>query len=256
MKSPDDVADQAQVSTPEVAKAEAPSKAEHSLEVEIKLGGDPEVLDRAWHAIIAARGSFSTKQLESTYFDTPDLRLRRRGFTLRVRHDGHRYVQTMKAEGDGDAGMTRRSEWTTPVRSRRPDLSKMADSGLMEQIGLILPEELQPLFTTKVTRRIKKRTISRRQQPKTVIEIALDQGEIIVNGKSEAISEIEFELLEGRPQALYEEAAKLHGKIPLRIETLSKAKRGFALAGGEHFAGQKAAKIELDPDISLGDVRT
>ena len=82
MKSPDDVADQAQVSTPEVAKAEAPSKAEHSLEVEIKLGGEPEALDQAWHAIIAARGSFSTKQLESTYFDTPDLRLRRRGFTL------------------------------------------------------------------------------------------------------------------------------------------------------------------------------
>ena len=103
LKSPDDVADKGQPCAPEVAKEEVPFKAERSLDVEVKLGGEAEDLDRAWNSVIAARGGFSTKELESTYFDTSDLRLRRRGFILHVCRDGQRYVSLYIMGGsDGD----------------------------------------------------------------------------------------------------------------------------------------------------------
>lgn len=44
---------------------------------------------RQWPAAGSAR---------STYFDTGDFRLRRCGFTLRIREDGERLVQTLKSE--------------------------------------------------------------------------------------------------------------------------------------------------------------
>ena len=40
----------------------------------------------------------SEKVLKSIYYDTPDLRLRDLGVTLRVRNDGNCFVQTVKAE--------------------------------------------------------------------------------------------------------------------------------------------------------------
>ena len=42
--------------------------------------------------------------LRSTYFDTGDFRLRRRGFTLRIREEGDRLVQTLKSDGHSGAG--------------------------------------------------------------------------------------------------------------------------------------------------------
>ena len=40
----------------------------------------------------------SEKVLKSIYYDTPDLRLRDLGMTLRVRNDGVGFVQTIKAD--------------------------------------------------------------------------------------------------------------------------------------------------------------
>ena len=88
------------------------------LEIELKLGGDPAALDRGWRAAVPAGGGSTSRRLRSTYFDTGDFRLRRRGFTLRIREDGERLVQTLKSDGPSSAGaVLKRNEWSR--RSRR-----------------------------------------------------------------------------------------------------------------------------------------
>ncbi|HYS13886.1 MAG TPA: CYTH domain-containing protein, partial [Burkholderiaceae bacterium] len=38
-------------------------------------------------------------RLVAHYYDTPDFALAQRGLSLRLRHEGRRWVQTLKAEG-------------------------------------------------------------------------------------------------------------------------------------------------------------
>ena len=223
----------------------------YNLEIELKLGGRPETLDTAWQAHLGGRGRVTEKHLVSTYFDTSDLRLQRKGFTLRIRQNGKGLVQTLKADAGGAAGLMARGEWSVPVPSLTPDLSKIDDADVLERLGLILPSELAPVFTTDVTRRIKTVTTSGRGKPRAKIEVALDRGEIRTDDAREPISEIEFELLEGAPQALYAYAAALHAKTPLQIETVSKATRGYALAAAQRHGGSRANGLDLAPDVTL-----
>ena len=69
-------------------------------EFELKLSLRPDEFDRlaANPKLTGNGGKSSQKALRSIYYDTPDLRLRNQGLTLRVRHDGESYVQTIKAE--------------------------------------------------------------------------------------------------------------------------------------------------------------
>ena len=59
--------------------------------------------------------------LVSTYFDTKRQRLRRKGFSLRLRDSGDRRVQTIKQTGNGSAGLFDRGEWEQPIEGRSPD---------------------------------------------------------------------------------------------------------------------------------------
>src|SRR6476661_3549557 len=74
------------------------------------------------------------KDLVSVYFDTPDWRLRKAGFTLRVRRDGRRRLQTVKQEGER-AALLSRAEWEQPIRGERPDLTAARGTGLKPLLG-------------------------------------------------------------------------------------------------------------------------
>ena len=235
------------------ARADDAAPCRPSIEVELKLAGEADDLEALWASAIGPRTKAVRRRLISTYFDTADLRLRRRGFTLRVREDGGKYVQTIKAEGGASNGVMRRDEWSTPIEGPTPELLKLDDAALKEAIGLIVAGELTPLFTTDVVRHIKKYKAAGDDGKKTRIEAALDLGEIRCNGLSQAIAEIELELLDGSPITLRQEAMRLHQRSPLRFQPLSKAERGFLLALGEHPKGQKAALPKLSTDGSVED---
>ena len=61
------------------------------------------------------------------------------------------------------------------------------------------------------------------------------------------IAEIELELLEGSPDALYNLALELDKLAPLRIETRSKSALGYALASGQAPAWHKASGARPRP---------
>src|SRR5581483_2236826 len=161
--------------------------------------------------------------LVSTYFDTPDRALNRGKMALRVRKRGRRFVQTVKAEAGDD--IAARGEWEDAIAEPDPDLAAPQSGARLQQI--LNGAALEPLFTTTV-----RRTMARLAPlPGTLIEVAIDEGEIRAGDGaiSEPIAELELELKSGESAALYDMALRFLEVAPLRIETQSKAERGYRL---------------------------
>ncbi len=166
------------------------------------------------------------KHLLSIYFDTEDFSLRQRGIALRVRRDGHRWIQTVKGGGSVKAGLHSRFEIEAQVAHDYPDFTKIDDPVLSELFTA--PEmrgRLKPVFTTDFRRTIWLLDAADGGQ----VEMALDQGEIRAGSATAALSEVELELKTGSPAALYEAALALVERVPLRLENASKAERGYGL---------------------------
>jgi inorganic triphosphatase YgiF len=234
-----------------LSRTAAIGEATIGTEIELKLAvraADLPALERA----LAARAAGSLgrpAELVSTYFDTPDHALARRGLTLRVREgDGH-FVQTVKSgpAGAGQGGALARGEWEDAIGGAGPD-PQATESGRF--IAGDVADRLTPLFRTEVDRRV----IELSPDAGTSIEAAIDRGRIRANGKraTERISEIELELKSGAPTALYDVALDLLAVAPVRLEWRSKAERGYRLAGGEPDAPAAAHSVPLvlDPALS------
>ncbi len=237
-------------------------------EIELKLMIDPADLDRLAKRLGAKRSVFSAPEvlaLESRNFDTPDLRLAGRRVSLRVRRTGDQYVQTIKTASVGGGAHFVRGEWECPVASMVPELDRIGNPAALEALGLVLPEELAPVFATKVDRRLMLVEQKLRDGSKAIIEVAFDRGTIEVGvpqtapktrsrkkGKVEEISEVELELKSGAPEGLYLLLETLSDWATLRIATISKAERGYLLATGRPPGWQRANPPALEPDMPAG----
>jgi inorganic triphosphatase YgiF len=219
-------------------------------EVEIKLAGDPEVLEGLFTGttlLSHAKGRARSKQIENVYYDTPALDLRRQGMALRVRKDGRRLEQTLKAE-DGEGTPFGRTEWSTKLAAAEPALDALPEA--LAGDGRLA--ELRPLFTTRYRRRTRRLDLGANGSG-AVIEAALDLGEVEADGRSEPIAELELELIEGGSDQLYDLALELHQLAPLRLECRSKAARGYALAAGAVPDWHKADALHLAPEATVGE---
>jgi triphosphatase len=225
------------------------------VEIELKLCGQPDRLERAFSsAAIRARatGRGRTKRLENVYYDTEDQRLRARGLAFRVRKDGRRYYQTLKSNDAGGL-VAYRGEWQTPLRSSEPDLALMPPGATAVLNGLVRSDELRAVFTTQVRRQVRRLEAADRNGRSSLVEAALDLGTIESNGVSLPIAELELELLEGSPEALYALALELDALAPLQVETRSKSARGYALAAGAAPTWRKAEPLAFARDATVDD---
>ncbi len=228
-----------------------PPPAGKNLEIEVKLAAPADTLATLWESAVGTRARTTSRRLVSTYFDTSDLRLRRNGFTLRVRQDGDRFVQTVKAARGAPGSMMCRGEWSAPLEAAEPDLTRLSDPEVLERIGLVIAGELRPLFTTEITRQARTYRVGQGKDARARIEAAWDRGEVLCNGKRAAISELELELLDGSTSALHREAVRLLQMTPLEYQPLSKAERGFALALGERPTFHKSSLPPLTPETPV-----
>jgi triphosphatase len=64
--------------------------------------------------------------LTSTYYDTPDIALHRKQLTLRLRKQGRKFVQIVKAGDFARSDLLARREWEDPIASRRQRASLRA----------------------------------------------------------------------------------------------------------------------------------
>ena len=221
-----------------------------STEVELKLTARPADLPELRQALLAMAPDAvsSQERLVSTYFDTQDLALKRRGLSFRVREQAGRFVQTVKSADLTKLGALSRGEWEDPLPDSRPDFAA-------PESGAHLPEEviseLHPLFVTDVTRA----AFEIETLPGTRIEAAIDEGEIRSAGAeaAEPISEIELELKIGEGAALYDLALRLLEAAPIRIGTEGKSERGYRLVAGAETAPQEvhAEPVVLDAETTV-----
>lgn len=226
-----------------------------NTEVELKLTVDrPGEFDRVRAApALAGITGGPRRDLDSVYYDTADMSLYRRGVALRVRRVGNRFVQTVKTDGAGGSGVQRRGEWEAPVGSFEPELDAIDDAEARAHIGPLGPGELRPVFTTRIERETRLVDSGGVEEPGRVVEVALDRGVITADGRELPVAEVELELLRGTPASLYRLALELHHSTPLRLQSQSKAARGYALALGLAPMARRGQRLELDGDASVDE---
>ena len=221
-----------------------------ATEIELKLTMDPaHVADLRRHPLLAslAQGKPRRQRLHSIYFDTPELDLLRAGGALRLRRVGGRWVQTVKGGGSVAGGLHQRDEWEWPVQGGEPDLTLIAETSLAAIMTDKLQARLCPVFVTEFWRT----AWQLRTAQGAEIELALDQGEVQAGDSRLPISEIELELKAGEAASLFEVALAIQEQVPLRVEDLSKAQRGYLLASGATPPPRTAQPVALAPQMPV-----
>jgi inorganic triphosphatase YgiF len=97
---------------------------------------------------------------------------------------------------------------------------------------------------------VKRLTKVVRRGEKGLVEVAIDQGRVTTPRGSVPICEIELELKDGEPDALFDLALALNKETPLRLETSSKSDRGYALLTEDAIGWSKAPALVLDPVVT------
>lgn len=193
------------------------------MEIELKIVLSEENLKRFLQSRFfeskVVSGSAGKLSLVSTYYDTPDLCLRREGVAYRVRSttfgDGRvEYESTTKRTLQKQGGIAEREEFNGPQEDALPRLA-----GAVQ------------LFATEV-----EREVCLLRFGGAVFEMAVDRGRIVApDGRWEPIDEVEFELKDGGREGktgqelLRELRAELARVVEFSEESRSKYVRGMKL---------------------------
>ena len=224
-------------------------------EIELKLTTSPDNLAKLLKTVSAMDGvepdSRQTKRLISTYYDTEDRRLRKRGLTLRIRDKAGELEQTLKSTGTAVSGILARQEWTTAIESGQPNLGIVGSPAIHDSIGLILPQELQPLFKTDVRRTSLVIHHAKGPGDSARVEVAFDKGRVVAGKSKLAISEIEIELLQGTRTALLDLANIIANSVPAVLCLSSKVERGFELRDETPPAAITAYSLALPKKLTV-----
>jgi inorganic triphosphatase YgiF len=216
-------------------------------EIELKFDLAPHSRRKLALATALAGTSPRRTTMRSLYFDTPERSLAKREMALRLRREGRRWVQTLKAGHSGTGGLHDRDEWEHVRPGPTLDLTLLQETPLARLEGPTdLHDRLAPVFEVRVTRT----TWRIAPEPGSRLEVALDTGEVASGEKAAPICEVEIECLEGDPGLAFDLAAKLMQEVELHPSATSKAQRGYRLSRGEPLQPVKSSKVELDPSIS------
>ena len=235
-----------------------------AVEIELKFRIPPARLAALRRAV--ATRSAVVLPLAAVYVDTAGEHLARARTALRLRREGPQWVQTLKAEG---ATPMQRLEHNVVLQApglaataaanatgtSRPLLDihrhdgTAAGAALQRVLASAGHPPLVERFATDVqrTRRVLRRGAAS-------IELALDEGHIHAAGRQVVVCEIEFELLQGTPQALLDEAARWVQRFGLVLDVRSKSERGHLLAAGRACSPPAQARaLHLPAKAPLAD---
>lgn len=215
-------------------KFQVPSEVVPSLQLELRRHGARRV------------------SMAAHYYDTPDFLLAGQRVSLRLRREGRKWVQTLKAEG---RSAVERLEHNVPLRAAS-DASPILDvdrhngtqagSLLREALGETGLRRLGVRYTTEFERLVCELRIG-----ESTIEAALDLGTIEANGRSVPICELELEHKSGATDPLFGLAKAWSAFGGLWLNTLSKATRGSRLARNEIFGPPvKASRPQVRADMN------
>ncbi|HEU0133561.1 MAG TPA: CYTH and CHAD domain-containing protein, partial [Allosphingosinicella sp.] len=218
-----------------------------SQEVELKLEIPAGEVDSFRAALLVGDPRRRPEDQRTTYFDTPKGDLRKAGYSLRLRHKGRSCIQTVKHRGADSGGFSSRAEWEQ--RNETPALDFEALGAT--PVGKLLTKRdmrkrLQAVSETEV-----RRTTSLVRRGDSEVELILDEGRIVSDGREEPICEIELELKKGVRSDLFVLARELGETLPLRMGVMSKSERGFRLLENHRSSARKAEKVRLDRSMTI-----
>lgn len=168
-------------------------------------------------------------RLHAMYFDTPDRELARARIAIRLRQEGRDWVQTLKTPGEN---AITRVELNHPRPGPILDLSVYAGTEV-EAVLAGIKGALGLRYETDVTRLLRK--VRTRYG---TVELAYDSGLLRAGALELPISELEFELVSGRPAAIFAAARGWQQRHGLVLDGRSKSERGDAMARLGHVLSQ------------------
>lgn len=202
-------------------------------EIELKFLVAPAARARVAAEMTRGSATLGRTTLAAMYLDTSDRRLAQAGMGWRLRREGARWIQTLKAGGT-NALERFEHEVTRPGPSH--DASQHAGSPTGDQLIALLRRAhadgvaLGVRFRTQV-----RRTVRRVRTRGALVEIALDEGQLLTVDSKQRIREIEFELISGSAAAMLALAERWRRRFGLIYDPRSKAERGDRLAEGSPF---------------------
>lgn len=184
----------------------------------------------ALSAELAGRGTARRVSLIDAYFDTPDQRLARAGLAWRLRREGGRWLQGLKAAG---SGALERFEHEVTRPDANPDPQAHAETEPGRQLLELLEKAQAEGQDAGLRFQIEQRRLLRRVRTTgAVVDIALDEGRLTAGAATQKLCEIEFELVSGSPVALLGLVERWRRRFGLVYNPRNKAERGHHLAAG------------------------
>jgi inorganic triphosphatase YgiF len=177
-----------------------------------------------------------TATIESHYFDFADRRLSQARLALRLRKAGGTWEQTVKGPGDGEVN---RLEETVQRPEAGADDAPPVDLALHAgtSVGRLIDAaidakglqaaSLDAMFVTRVARQSAIVATDGSE-----VEVAFDRGSIDAGASTLPICEVEYELVSGDPELLFDLGRKGILQHGMWISVLNKAMRGDLLSSG------------------------
>ncbi|AGA69137.1 hypothetical protein Desdi_1648 [Desulfitobacterium dichloroeliminans LMG P-21439] len=202
-------------------------------EIELKLKlHDPQLMESILKDSLILKLSQDSmtlvKENVTTYYDTSDYRLLHNQVCYRIRNSAGEYTATIKGFGSSQGGLSIRKEWNRKLSDNNATLDSFMDLDIGQVLkSRIGDSDLLPIFTT----RFKRTSLDLICEDGSIIELALDFGEIEAEGKKDPISELELELKSGQMENVLKLGDVLRERYLLIPEEQSKYQRGLILTG-------------------------
>ena len=186
-------------------------------ELEWKYRADPEKIA----AVMGKFMGFSPIEMETSYYDTPDLKLSMHQWTLRRRLENGLSVCSFKRPLDDGS----RGEWEVACPNIMEAVMKLCQQGADWELMRAASGGLIQLCGAKFTRQAAVLTLE-----SCTVELALDQGILTGRNRELPLAEIEIEYKSGSEDAARAFAEALAQEFSLTEEPKSKFARALALS--------------------------
>ena len=173
-------------------------------------------------AIAKQYGDFAVTEMETTYYDTFDLKLAFHQWTLRKRMENGVAVCTFKSPAENGG----RNEWEVECDSILPGIMALCQAGAPWELMRSTAGGVQPFCGAKFTRLSKLLTL----EDGTRVELALDEGYLSGGSNRQNFAEVEVELKEGSEESAVLFARLLAAQFALTPEPEAKVVRARKLA--------------------------
>lgn len=170
---------------------------------------------------------------KAAYFDTEDYILSKHDIAFRVRMEGEQLIASLKWRGKVEGGLHRREEINVPVDDPQcyimPSTEIFCESDIGKEVIRLVGEK--PLISLMEMGFLRSRF--RVDTGDSIVEVALDMGEILTDKGNLPIMELELELYTGEEKDLMKLGARLSKSYPLVPFNESKYLRGRKQLGIE-----------------------